>query len=111
MAIIKVTDFANEKTKYYINTKNIDGFYTEDDCSAVTDICTVGHCFRVKETPEEILALIERAENKEHTSCNNNNINEAKINPSVQELINQARAADCLASQRSKPRLYKTRKH
>ena len=64
MAIIKVTDCANEKTKYYINTKNIDGFYTEDDCSAVTYICTVGHCFRVKETPEEILVLIKEAENE-----------------------------------------------
>lgn len=63
MAIIKLTDFANEKTKYYINTRNIDGFYTEDECDAVTDICTVGHCFRVKETPEEILALIKEAEN------------------------------------------------
>lgn len=64
MAIIKLTDFANEKTKYYINTKNIDGFYTEDKCGAATAICTVGHCFLVKETPEEILALIKEAENE-----------------------------------------------
>ena len=63
MAIIKLTDFANEKTRYYINTRNIDGFCTENECDAVTDVCTVGHCFRVKETPEEILALIKEAEN------------------------------------------------
>lgn len=63
MAIIKLTDFANEKTKYYINTKNIDGFYTEDECDAVTEICTVGNVFRVKETPEEIFEKIKEAEN------------------------------------------------
>lgn len=63
MKIIELTDFANEKTKYYINTENIDGFYVEDESEAVTDVCTVGNCFRVKETPEEILALIKEAEN------------------------------------------------
>ena len=62
MAIIKLTDFANEETKYYINTKNIDGFYIEDGRDAATDVCTAGNSFRVKETPEEILALIEKAE-------------------------------------------------
>lgn len=62
MAIIKLTDFADEETEYYINTKNIDGFYIGDESNDVTDVCTIKNSFRVKETPEEIRALIEKAE-------------------------------------------------
>lgn len=54
MKIIELTDFANEKTKYYVNAENIDCFYVEDESEAVTDVCTAGNCFRVKETPKEI---------------------------------------------------------
>lgn len=63
MAIIKLTDFANEKIKYFINSANIEGFYLENENDAITDVCTIGNCFRVKETPEEILELIKEAEN------------------------------------------------
>lgn len=61
MAIIKLTDFANEKTKYYVNIKSIESFYVLEE--GLTYLITVGNCFRVKETPEEILALIKEAEN------------------------------------------------
>ena len=63
MKIIELTDFANEKTKYYINAENIDCFYVEDESESVTDVCTTGNYFRVKETPEEILSLIKETEN------------------------------------------------
>lgn len=60
MAIIKLTDFANEKTKYYVNIKSIESFYVIEE--GFTHLITVGNCFRVKETPEEILAKIKEAE-------------------------------------------------
>lgn len=97
MAIIKLTDLLGEPT--YFNKNHIASFYRAKDGNlAFTVIWIIGikYSCKVKETPEEILALIKEAENKEHSSCNNNNISEEKINPRVQELIDQAHAADWL---------------
>lgn len=94
MAIIKLTD-AEEREPIYLNKQAIGSFIRVEDKTVIASINTELLCV-VKETPEEILELIKEAENKEHTSCNNNNINEAKITPRVQELIDQAHAADYL---------------
>ena len=74
MAIIKLTEekldieAALEGTKscykhldIFINTKNIVRFYKTEKGSCV---CFYGGFLHVKETPEEILALIKEAENE-----------------------------------------------
>lgn len=63
MAIIKLTDCENKKQKYYVNIKAIEYFHRDDKCKTISIVCTFGGMFRVKETPEEILARIKEAEN------------------------------------------------
>ena len=89
MAIIKLTQkyldieaaFEGREAHYknletFINTKNILYFNKTEEGASV--YLAGGRGLYVKETPEEILALIKDAEIKEHTSCNNNNIREAR---------------------------------
>lgn len=60
MTIIKLTDLQGKYT--YINKNHIESFY---ECNNHTEIWTIcaDKTYIVKETPEEILALIKEAEN------------------------------------------------
>lgn len=61
MAIIKLTDFTDE-SPIYLNKKFIESFYKYKNGSEVWTISS-DKTYIVKETPEEILALIKEAEN------------------------------------------------
>ena len=98
MAIIKLTDLLGEPT--YFNKNHIASFYrAKDGDLAFTVIWIVGIKYNcnVKETPEEILALIKEAELPKFTFYNNNvDFSKQKHNSRVQEIIDQAHATKIL---------------
>lgn len=110
MTVIKLTAFGYDDAEhpFYLSTSGI-SFYPRLD--GLTEICAGGIKTTVKETPEEILRLIEEAEQPSHTVAggyspsylpnNSTMISPAdlkKINSAsrVQQLIDEAHAVEQL---------------
>ena len=94
MAMIKLTGIGrDEGYNLFVNSNQIIWIAEDNGCIKLSD----GDIFCTKETPEEILAKIKEAEAKNVVFCNNNvRSQQTKIDSRVQELIDQAHAADYL---------------
>jgi hypothetical protein len=61
MKFIKLTECYNEPKDIYINVEMIGGMYVEGKRTCLKHLCHNNGGYYIKETPEEILKLIDKA--------------------------------------------------